>query len=152
MYSGYILFYGLNLTQENLLKALSRYLSSEQMAILENIPEAKRFDLVRKANQQLREAGSSLSIDMKRCCYFDDTFYFGVDCGSTDFVYRDEVDTYQNFVDYHATMLEQLEKLKKNWEDHREQAIEELKKCETLEGIEGGPKFYKYANDCENCT
>lgn len=108
-----------------------------------------------------KDDGKSLCVMSKKCCYNDGTKFIGFELGSTNFVYRSEVEEYDSFGDYRDAQMKQLRNIQ-NYYDKNKKVMEEILKAmiSTLEEYANRDeefevpeiKIYTFANDCESCS
>lgn len=213
VYSGYVLFYGISLTLDEL-KVLTRLLleihpkikdmlygkgryNSEFSRCLPkdiismifsyveepdlvkfqkylDLKDIKPFEIVFYSSQILESHGFNFETDTQRCCYDDGTIFFGFNLGETSFVYRDSIDEYDTFDDYHLAQKEQLDAIKELYDESKENIDSNFERLfsvveyimdtknppypnleiidDIYDYLQNSLKFITYANDCENCS
>jgi hypothetical protein len=94
-----------------------------------------------------------ISFDSQRCCYADsENVFIGVDIGNYDVVYRSSIESYDDITIFHKEYTDKLDALKKYYTNNEKEIKYEFEKLAELYLIEGEPRFYSFANDCESCT
>ena len=135
------------------------------------------FEIVEMCDRLLRDYGyPSLTVNKKRCCYDDGSFYLGFYLGDHSVVYRESVEEYENFDTYYDSMIKQLAEIKSTYKNvdrtivdsimRFKQKLEEVEcvcenedyevclSCELYGDLAYSLEFntYTYANDCESCS
>jgi hypothetical protein len=151
MYTGYILIFGFQTT----LDIVSQIFDGKENEIEEE--NYYKYDFLEDINDIMIEKGYKfIELIYKNCCYYDkDQVFLGVHIGSTKFVYRSAVEEYQTFEDYDNEKRKQLDNIKKMYDENEEEILKEFNnfsKQFNLDELQRFPKFYTFANDCENCT
>lgn len=116
VYSGFIAVYGFEVQLSSLLKKLG-------------VEESDDVDTVDLVNDFLQKKGFKvIKLITKRCCYNDGEVFIGVYLGRTDFVYRDDVRDFDSFDEYENVQKKELDRIKQNYNENKNDADMELKK------------------------
>jgi hypothetical protein len=79
--------------------------------MLQNVEEGDRYEEEELINNFLSNEGYEIQVHQKRCCYDDGSWFFGYFVGSTSFVYRDLIETYDTFENYYSRDQRELDRI-----------------------------------------
>lgn len=167
VYSGIIVFYGIHLTDYvELFNFLELITSKSKVDIFRN-KNANDFNNnlynVEVIEEFLSENGCTFSVDTKKCCYNDGSFFIGFELGEFEFIHRDYVEDFSTFEKFEISINCQMTYLKNVYQKEKPRMDTEFDKMialinancsdyEEFEDFHDPPRIYKYANDCEHCS
>lgn len=98
----------------------------------------------------LRPWGYDFEFDRNRCCYDNGEIYFGYSLGQANVVYRNSVDEYDTFEEYHQSKTTEMMEIMRYFYKNQTRFVKNFAKLPPLDPAK--PKFFTFADDCEHCS
>ncbi len=171
VYTGYELVCGIHFNNlEDLTIFFNNVVYGTRLnQLINNLKINTKLDNQELINNFLSDEGYKMDVHIKKCCYNDGSYILGYSLGSTNFVNRNSVDTYNNFEAYYTGMHRQLSKIENKWVDTQIEIRKEFSNLRKLyeatndnysDSFQDSGEiddvfnimFYKYANDCDSCS
>ena len=147
MYTGYILVIGFITTLDTVSKIFER----------EQDEDEEEYEFKEHINEILEQKGYKfINLIYQCCCYHrDDKVFLGIELGHASFIYRNNIEKFNNFQEYDNDTQNELNKIKEFYFEYQDEILNEFKKFSSdfnLIDLNIKPECYKFADDCESCS
>ncbi len=162
MYTGDQLIYGVQLTIEDAIKYILKYIKKNNVEVYNKIninllldsnnsKSEKYYEIYKYVN----ELKLSLILEKVPCCDYEEEgilsfVYLGVCLCENSITYRGRLKEFVSFEDYNQYFTRGIKKAEKAILENKDKYIEDLNKILPKSKVK--PKFYSFANDCSSCT
>lgn len=152
MYSGYNLVYGIKinkkyLQEKYLIKDI--HIDNSYDLLVKFVFENIKIDLENYNDMIMDEP---ITFITKQCCYDNDEIFIGMTFANIESIYRDDVEEYDNIIDYFEEINNSLFNTMKNFYEFKKQIDKDLELIFDIdESFRQIPKIYRCAKSCETC-
>lgn len=165
MYTGDKLIFGVQLSVEDAVKYISKYLKSNYKELFDDELDIEMLkdeygskrEKVYHLIEVLRKTNLTIELDKPPCCLFEDKYddefsliYLGKTLCHNNITYRSSLFDFKTFDDYIKFYTESVNKARELLENNKETYIKEIGYI--LPKKLAKPKFYSMPNDCYSCT
>ncbi len=162
MYTGDQLIYGVQLTMEDAIKYILKYIKKNNLELYNKMnidkltnPYISKSDKYFEIYNYVNELNLTLELEKMPCCLHEEEgefslVYLGVCLCSNNITYRSWLNEFGSFADYKTFYTKGIQKAEKSIEENKDKYIEDLNKILPKSRVK--PKFYSFPNDCYSCT